>query len=191
MARAATSRPDHSDVRHCDTRSDLAVLVIRAAVIDASPRPRSRPSGWSTRRCSACSYIGNSIGAGSINPRGCRSLTSAVMLIIGAATALMAWALTRSGIFAMAGGDGGDGAPGGAARLSRYHRGHVCHPQQRAGRGCRSVLFSPLLFPVAKGDGRYWVHYLSSSQRGHQPVPAPPFGVGAARARSRARLARR
>ena len=80
------------------------------------------------------------------------SLTGAVMLIIGTATA-MAWALTQSGfsqwlVSVMA------SVPGGKAGLPRDHRGCLRHPWQRAGGypGHRAV--RPVAFPGGQGDGR-------------------------------------
>ena len=80
------------------------------------------------------------------------SLTGAVMLIIGTATA-MAWALTQSGfsqwlVAAMA------AVPGGKGGLPRHHRGRVRHPRQRAGGDPGDRAVRPAAVPGGQGDGR-------------------------------------
>ena len=105
------------------------------------------------------------------------TLSGAILLIIGAATA-MAWALTQSGFsqdlaHAMA------GLPGGAATfmavsiLAFIVLGSVLE-------GIPSiVLFGPLLFPIARSMGIHEVHYamvvILSMGLG---LFSPPFGVG-------------
>ena len=105
------------------------------------------------------------------------SLSSAILLIIGTATA-MAWALTQSGfsrqlVATMS------GAPGGAAGFLALSivafavLGSVLEGIPAV------VLFGPLLFPVARAIGLHEVHYamvvILAMGIG---LFAPPFGVG-------------
>ena len=80
------------------------------------------------------------------------SLTGAVMLIIGTATA-MAWALTQSGfsqwlVAAMA------SVPGGKVGLPGHHRGRLRHSGQRAGGDPGDRAVRPAAVPGRQGDGR-------------------------------------
>src|SRR6516165_5107737 len=105
------------------------------------------------------------------------SLTGAVMLIIGTATA-MAWALTQSGfsqwlVAAMAAVPGGKGGFLAITAVAFVILGSVLEGIPAI------VLFGPLLFPVAKAMGVHEVHYALVI------IPAmgiglfsPPFGVG-------------
>jgi tripartite ATP-independent transporter DctM subunit len=105
------------------------------------------------------------------------SLTGAVMLIIGAATA-MAWALTQSGfsqwlVAAMASVPGGKGGFLAITAVAFVVLGSVLEGIPAI------VLFGPLLFPVAKAMGVHEVHYamLIILAMGIG-LFAPPFGVG-------------
>jgi tripartite ATP-independent transporter DctM subunit len=105
------------------------------------------------------------------------SLSGAILLIIGTATA-MAWALTQSG-FSRALSDAMAGLPGGApifmavSILAFVMLGSVLEGIPAI------VLFGPLLFPVARSVGINEVHYamvvVLSMGIG---LFAPPFGVG-------------
>ena len=105
------------------------------------------------------------------------SLTGAVMLIIGTATA-MAWALTQSGfsqwlVAAMAAVPGGKGGFLAITAVAFVILGSVLEGIPAI------VLFGPLLFPVAKAMGVHEVHYamviILAMGIG---LFAPPFGVG-------------
>jgi tripartite ATP-independent transporter DctM subunit len=105
------------------------------------------------------------------------SLTGAVMLIIGTATA-MAWALTQSGfsqwlVSVMAGVPGGTIGFLAITILAFIVLGSVLEGLPAI------VLFGPLLFPVAKAMGVHEVHYamivILAMGIG---LFAPPFGVG-------------
>jgi tripartite ATP-independent transporter DctM subunit len=105
------------------------------------------------------------------------SLTGAVMMIIGTATA-MAWALTQSGfsqwlVNAMAGVPGGKAGFLAISILVFIVLGSVLEGLPAI------VLFGPLLFPVAKAMGVHEVHYamvvILAMGIG---LFAPPFGVG-------------
>ncbi len=105
------------------------------------------------------------------------SLTGAIMLIIGAATA-MAWALTQSG-FSQWLVDGMASVPGGQIGflaitvVAFLILGSVLEGLPAI------VLFGPLLFPVARAMGVHEVHYamvvILAMGIG---LFAPPFGVG-------------
>src|ERR1700730_10855981 len=139
-------------------------------------RPRSRPSAWSIPRCLACLCIDNSIGAGSILVDTV-SLTGAVMLIIGTATA-MAWALTQSGfsqwlVATMATVPGGKLGFLAITAVAFVILGSVLEGIPAI------VLFGPLLFPVAKAMGVHEVHYaLVIILAMGIGLFSPPFGVG-------------
>jgi len=105
------------------------------------------------------------------------SLTGAVMLIIGTATA-MAWALTQSGfsqwlVAVMAGVPGGTVGFLAITIVAFIVLGSVLEGLPAI------VLFGPLLFPVAKAMGVHEVHYamivILAMGIG---LFAPPFGVG-------------
>jgi TRAP-type C4-dicarboxylate transport system permease large subunit len=105
------------------------------------------------------------------------SLTGAVMLIIGTATA-MAWALTQSGfsqwlVSIMAGVPGGTAGFLAITIIAFIVLGSVLEGLPAI------VLFGPLLFPVAKAMGVHEVHYamivILAMGIG---LFAPPFGVG-------------
>ena len=105
------------------------------------------------------------------------SLTGAVMLIIGTATA-MAWALTQSGfsqwlVSVMAGVSGGTAGFLAITIVAFIVLGSVLEGLPAI------VLFGPLLFPVAKAMGVHEVHYamivILAMGIG---LFAPPFGVG-------------
>ena len=105
------------------------------------------------------------------------SLTGAVMLIIGTATA-MAWALTQSGfsqwlVSIMAGVPGGTAGFLAITIIAFIILGSVLEGLPAI------VLFGPLLFPVAKAMGVHEVHYamivILAMGIG---LFAPPFGVG-------------
>jgi tripartite ATP-independent transporter DctM subunit len=105
------------------------------------------------------------------------SLTGAVMLIIGTATA-MAWALTQSGfsqwlVSVMAGVPGGTAGFLAITIVAFIILGSVLEGLPAI------VLFGPLLFPVAKAMGVHEVHYamivILAMGIG---LFAPPFGVG-------------
>jgi len=105
------------------------------------------------------------------------SLTGAVMLIIGTATA-MAWALTQSGfsqwlVSVIAGVPGGTAGFLAITILAFIILGSVLEGLPAI------VLFGPLLFPVAKAMGVHEVHYamvvILAMGIG---LFAPPFGVG-------------
>jgi len=105
------------------------------------------------------------------------SLTGAVMLIIGTATA-MAWALTQSGfsqwlVQAMAAVPGGKGGFLAISMVVFIVLGSVLEGIPAI------VLFGPLLFPVARALGVHEVHYaivvILAMGIG---LFAPPFGVG-------------
>ena len=105
------------------------------------------------------------------------SLTGAVMLIIGTATA-MAWALTQSGfshwlVATMASVPGGKGGFLAITAVAFVILGSVLEGIPAI------VLFGPLLFPVAKAMGVHEVHYamviILAMGIG---LFAPPFGVG-------------
>jgi TRAP-type C4-dicarboxylate transport system permease large subunit len=105
------------------------------------------------------------------------SLTGAVMLIIGTATA-MAWALTQSGfsqwlVSRMAGVPGGTAGFLAITIVAFIVLGSVLEGLPAI------VLFGPLLFPVAKAMGVHEVHYamivILAMGIG---LFAPPFGVG-------------
>jgi tripartite ATP-independent transporter DctM subunit len=105
------------------------------------------------------------------------SLTGAVMLIIGTATA-MAWALTQSGfsqwlVSIMAGVPGGTAGFLAITIIAFMILGSVLEGLPAI------VLFGPLLFPVAKAMGVHEVHYamivILAMGIG---LFAPPFGVG-------------
>src|SRR6516165_10317020 len=105
------------------------------------------------------------------------SLTGAVMLIIGTATA-MAWALTQSGfsqwlVSVMAGVPGGMVGFLAITIVAFIVLGSVLEGLPAI------VLFGPLLFPVAKAMGVHEVHYamivILAMGIG---LFAPPFGVG-------------
>jgi TRAP-type C4-dicarboxylate transport system permease large subunit len=105
------------------------------------------------------------------------SLTGAVMMIIGTATA-MAWALTQSGfsqwlVTAMAGVPGGTAGFLAISIVVFIILGSVLEGLPAI------VLFGPLLFPVAKAMGVHEVHYamvvILAMGIG---LFAPPFGVG-------------
>jgi tripartite ATP-independent transporter DctM subunit len=105
------------------------------------------------------------------------SLSGAILLIIGAATA-MAWGLTQSG-FSRSLSEAMRAIPGGAASfmavsmLAFIVLGSVLEGIPAI------VLFGPLLFPIAKAVGIHEVHYamvvILSMGLG---LFAPPFGVG-------------
>jgi tripartite ATP-independent transporter DctM subunit len=105
------------------------------------------------------------------------SLTGAVMLIIGTATA-MAWALTQSGfsqwlVQAMASVPGGGYGFLGITAVTFVILGSVLEGIPAI------VLFGPLLFPVAKAMGVHEVHYaLVIILAMGIGLFAPPFGVG-------------
>ena len=105
------------------------------------------------------------------------SLTGAVMLIIGTATA-MAWALTQSGfsqwlVSIMAGVPGGTAGFLAITIIAFIILGSVLEGLPAI------VLFGPLLFPMAKAMGANEVHYamivILAMGIG---LFAPPFGVG-------------
>jgi tripartite ATP-independent transporter DctM subunit len=105
------------------------------------------------------------------------SLTGAVMLIIGTATA-MAWALTQSGfsqwlVATMASVPGGKGGFLAITAVAFVILGSVLEGIPAI------VLFGPLLFPVAKAMGVHEVHYamviILAMGIG---LFSPPFGVG-------------
>jgi tripartite ATP-independent transporter DctM subunit len=105
------------------------------------------------------------------------SLTGAVMMIIGTATA-MAWALTQSGfsqwlVNVMAGVPGGTAGFLAITIVAFIILGSVLEGLPAV------VLFGPLLFPVAKAMGVHEVHYamvvILAMGIG---LFAPPFGVG-------------
>ena len=105
------------------------------------------------------------------------SLTGAVMLIIGTATA-MAWALTQSGfsqwlVATMAAVPGGNAGFLAITAVAFVILGSVLEGIPAI------VLFGPLLFPVAKAMGVHEVHYamiiILAMGIG---LFAPPFGVG-------------
>ena len=105
------------------------------------------------------------------------SLTGAVMLIIGTATA-MAWALTQSGfsqwlVSIMAGVPGGTAGFLAITIIAFIILGSVLEGLPAI------VLFGPLLFPVANAMGVHEVHYamivILAMGIG---LFAPPFGVG-------------
>src|SRR5256885_7290958 len=105
------------------------------------------------------------------------SLTGAVMLIIGTATA-MAWALTQSGfsqwlVSIMAGVPGGTAGFLAITIIAFIILGSVLEGIPAI------VLFGPLLFPVAKAMGVHEVHYamviILAMGIG---LFAPPFGIG-------------
>jgi len=105
------------------------------------------------------------------------SLTGAVMLIIGTATA-MAWALTQSGfsqwlVSVMAAVPGGTAGFLAITIVAFIILGSVLEGLPAI------VLFGPLLFPVAKAMGVHEVHYamivILAMGIG---LFAPPFGVG-------------
>jgi tripartite ATP-independent transporter DctM subunit len=105
------------------------------------------------------------------------SLTGAVMMIIGTATA-MAWALTQSGfsqwlVNVMAGVPGGTAGFLAITIVAFIILGSVLEGLPAI------VLFGPLLFPVAKAMGVHEVHYamivILAMGIG---LFAPPFGVG-------------
>ena len=105
------------------------------------------------------------------------SLTGAVMMIIGTATA-MAWALTQSGfsqwlVTVMAGVPGGSAGFLAISIVVFIILGSVLEGLPAI------VLFGPLLFPVAKAMGVHEVHYamvvILAMGIG---LFAPPFGVG-------------
>jgi tripartite ATP-independent transporter DctM subunit len=105
------------------------------------------------------------------------SLTGAVMMIIGSATA-MAWALTQSGfsqwlVSVMAGVPGGKAGFLAITIVAFVVLGSVLEGLPAI------VLFGPLLFPVAKAMGVHEVHYsmvvILAMGIG---LFAPPFGVG-------------
>jgi len=105
------------------------------------------------------------------------SLTGAVMLIIGTATA-MAWALTQSGfsqwlVSVMADSSGGTAGFLAITIVAFIVLGSVLEGLPAI------VLFGPLLFPVAKDMGVHEVHYamivILAMGIG---LFAPPFGVG-------------
>lgn len=105
------------------------------------------------------------------------SLSGAILLIIGTATA-MAWALTQSG-FSHQLADAMSNVPGGAAGfivisiIAFIILGSVLEGIPAI------VLFGPMLFPIAKALGIHQVHYamivVLSMGIG---LFAPPFGVG-------------
>jgi len=105
------------------------------------------------------------------------SLSGAILLIIGAATA-MAWGLTQSG-FSRSLSEAMRAIPGGAASFMAVSMvafiilGSVLEGIPAI------VLFGPLLFPIAKAVGIHEVHYamvvILSMGLG---LFAPPFGVG-------------
>jgi tripartite ATP-independent transporter DctM subunit len=105
------------------------------------------------------------------------SLTGAVMLIIGTATA-MAWALTQSGfsqwlVAAMAAVPGGKMGFLAITAVAFVILGSVLEGIPAI------VLFGPLLFPVAKAMGVHEVHYaLVIILAMGIGLFAPPFGVG-------------
>ena len=106
------------------------------------------------------------------------SLTGAVMMIIGTATA-MAWALTQSGLLAVA-GVGRWRRCRAAAGVSSRSRSSPSSSSAACSKGLPAiVLFGPLLFPVAKAMGVHEVHYamvvILAMGIG---LFAPPFGVG-------------
>jgi tripartite ATP-independent transporter DctM subunit len=105
------------------------------------------------------------------------SLTGAVMLIIGTATA-MAWALTQSGfslwlVSVMAGVPGGSWGFLAVTIVAFIILGSVLEGLPAI------VLFGPLLFPVARAMGVHEVHYamvvILAMGIG---LFAPPFGIG-------------
>jgi len=105
------------------------------------------------------------------------SLTGAVMLIIGTATA-MAWALTQSGfsqwlVTTMASVSAGSSSFLAITAIAFVILGSVLEGIPAI------VLFGPLLFPVAKAMGVHEVHYamviILAMGIG---LFAPPFGVG-------------
>src|SRR5436305_2574535 len=105
------------------------------------------------------------------------SLTGAVMMIIGTATA-MAWALTQSGfsqglVSVMAGVPGGTAGFLAITIVAFIILGSVLEGLPAI------VLFGPLLFPVAKAVGVHEVHYamvvILAMGIG---LFAPPFGIG-------------
>ncbi|MCQ4159354.1 TRAP transporter large permease subunit [Roseomonas sp. GC11] len=105
------------------------------------------------------------------------SLSGAILLIIGAATA-MAWALTQSGFSAELARVMG-ALPGGAAGfmvvsiLAFIVLGSVLEGIPAI------VLFAPLLFPIAKQLGIHEVHYaMVTILAMGLGLFAPPFGVG-------------
>jgi len=104
-------------------------------------------------------------------------LSGAILLIIGAATA-MAWALTQSGFSrdltaAMTGLPGGPAAFMAVSVIAFVVLGSVLEGIPAI------VLFGPLLFPIAKAVGIHEVHYamvvILAMGLG---LFAPPFGVG-------------
>src|SRR5262249_3038287 len=105
------------------------------------------------------------------------SLTGAVMLIIGTATA-MAWALTQSGfsqwlVAAMAAVPGGKGGFLAITAVAVVILGSLLEGIPAI------VLFGPLLFPVAKAMGVHEVHYaLVIILAMGIGLFSPPFGVG-------------
>jgi tripartite ATP-independent transporter DctM subunit len=105
------------------------------------------------------------------------SLTGAVMLIIGTATA-MAWALTQSGfsqwlVAAMAAVPGGSAGFLAITAVAFVILGSVLEGIPAI------VLFGPLLFPVAKAMGVHEVHYaLVIILAMGIGLFSPPFGVG-------------
>ena len=106
------------------------------------------------------------------------ALSGAILLIIGAATA-MAWALTQSGLLAARWPTAMTGLPGGTAGFLAVSivafviLGSVLEGIPAI------VLFGPLLFPIAQQVGVHEVHYamvvILAMGIG---LFAPPFGVG-------------
>ena len=105
------------------------------------------------------------------------SLSGAILLIIGCATA-MAWALTQSGFStqlaeAMAGMPGGQFGFMAVSMLAFIVLGSVLEGIPAI------VLFGPLLFPLARAAGIHEVHYaMTVIFAMGLGLFAPPFGVG-------------
>jgi tripartite ATP-independent transporter DctM subunit len=105
------------------------------------------------------------------------ALSGAILLIVGAATA-MAWAVTQSG-FSRGLAESIAGAPGGAASFLAISAvlfvilGSVLEGIPAI------VLFGPLLFPIAKQVGVHEVHFaMVAILAMGVGLFAPPFGVG-------------
>jgi tripartite ATP-independent transporter DctM subunit len=105
------------------------------------------------------------------------SLTGAIMLIIGAATA-MGWALTRSG-FAQQLADALSRAPGGALGVMVFSIVLFLVLGQVLEGIPAMVLFGPLLFPIAKQVGINEIHYAIVAVLAMGiGLFTPPLGVG-------------
>ena len=190
LAYLRSGREDLSDVRRATLRQVLRAFIVAVPVLALPFLIRAAVvEGIATATEVSTIGIVYTVVAGLLLSRGLdwrrlysmlvetASLSGAILLIIGTATA-MAWALTQSGfsrqlVATMS------SAPGGAAGFLALSIAAFAILGSVLGGIPAVVLFGPLLFPVARAIGLHEVHYamvvILAMGIG---LFAPPFGVG-------------